>query len=216
MSIAGLLSGLSSATGVELASLRPWQPFNDPTPIGWIITISYALGAVVSYQAYQHEKRLSIAEPGRYRPKLWLAFSIALTAFALNKQLDLQILVTSVGRKVFFLIGLYARRRAFQAVFVVFVALAGLALAIGTAAYARRAGIRYLVPLLGLVYLICFVIIRAASFHHVDVLLGTRLTYMKVNAALELGGVALIGGSALHRIIANRRAAGSSSPTPSA
>jgi hypothetical protein len=191
-----------AAAGISGASLlRPWQPFNDPTPIGWIITLSYAIGSAACFFAYKKETELAREDAARYRPKLWLAFSIALLAFALNKQLDLQIIVTNLGRKLFFLIGLYARRRAFQAVFVAGVALVGLAAAFAVIAYTRRAGLRYLVPFVGLVYLICFVVIRAASFHHVDVLLGTRLEYMKVNAALELLGILLIGGAALHRTV---------------
>jgi len=46
--------------------------------------------------------------------------------------------------------------------------------------------------LLGTVFLLCFVTIRAASFHHLDRLLGVHLGGVKVNALLELGGIAFV------------------------
>jgi hypothetical protein len=53
-----------------------------------------------------------------------------------------------------------------------------------------------IVLLLGLSSLITFIVIRAASFHHVDVLLRSQLLGIRVNWILELGGIALIALSA--------------------
>jgi hypothetical protein len=46
--------------------------------------------------------------------------------------------------------------------------------------------------LCGLVVLTAFVLIRAASFHHVDILLNTRAIGLKFNWIFEIGGILLV------------------------
>jgi hypothetical protein len=43
-----------------------------------------------------------------------------------------------------------------------------------------------------MVFLLSFVAIRAASFHHVDILLSAHLAGLKLNWILELGGIAFV------------------------
>jgi hypothetical protein len=47
-----------------------------------------------------------------------------------------------------------------------------------------------------MMFVLGFVIIRAASFHHVDALLAARLGGMKWNWILELGGIAAVAAGA--------------------
>ena len=49
----------------------------------------------------------------------------------------------------------------------------------------------------GTVFLICFVAIRAASFHHIDRFIGIRLAGMRMNWILELGGIGLVAYGAV-------------------
>src|SRR5262249_60045186 len=51
--------------------------------------------------------------------------------------------------------------------------------------------------LLGMLFILGFVVIRAASFHHVDAFLAARLGGMKWNWILELGGITAVGLAAL-------------------
>lgn len=51
--------------------------------------------------------------------------------------------------------------------------------------------------LVGLVVLLTFVAIRAASFHYVDALIGKRYIGVRVNHLLELGGISIIAVAAL-------------------
>ena len=51
----------------------------------------------------------------------------------------------------------------------------------------------YRLALFGGIALTSFIIIRAASFHYVDKLLGVRLSYLRLNFILEVGGVMCIG-----------------------
>jgi hypothetical protein len=52
--------------------------------------------------------------------------------------------------------------------------------------------------LLGTLFLLAFIVIRAASFHHVDVALRDASAGMRLNGLLELGGIASIGGASLY------------------
>ena len=44
----------------------------------------------------------------------------------------------------------------------------------------------------GAIFLVCFIVICAASFHHVDRMLGLQLGVLRLNVALELGGILAI------------------------
>jgi hypothetical protein len=48
----------------------------------------------------------------------------------------------------------------------------------------------------GLIFLLSFVLIRAASFHHVDVLINQTALGLRWNWILELSGIGLVGGGA--------------------
>jgi hypothetical protein len=45
-----------------------------------------------------------------------------------------------------------------------------------------------------------FVLIRASSFHRVDVFLGHRLVHLRMNWLLEMGGILVMLGAALLRV----------------
>jgi hypothetical protein len=64
---------------------------------------------------------------------------------------------------------------------------------------------------IGVAFLVCFVLIRAASFHHVDEFLGWRGFSIPMNEVLELGGIGCILLAALWRLL--RRDQRSSQPS---
>jgi hypothetical protein len=51
---------------------------------------------------------------------------------------------------------------------------------------------RFTLAFLGLFFLLTFIIIRAASFHHFDAFLGSRLSSVRLNWVLELSGISMI------------------------
>jgi hypothetical protein len=44
--------------------------------------------------------------------------------------------------------------------------------------------------------LLTFIVVRAISFHHVDVFLKSGIAGLRMNWLLELGGISLVGGAA--------------------
>jgi hypothetical protein len=46
--------------------------------------------------------------------------------------------------------------------------------------------------LIGLTFVLGFVVIRAASFHHFDVFIGSRILGLRWNWVLEMGGISIV------------------------
>ena len=168
-----------------------WTPsIGDPTPIGWITVLAYVVAAVMCLRAASLPKPADMRF--RQRHGLWCALGIVMIALGINKQLDLQSLFTAIGRDVANRRGWYDGRRRIQEVFILMVAISGAATISLTAIHLRRDGWAVRLAGAGLAFLIVFIIVRAASFHHMDVLLRTAFIGLRLNALLELGGIAAI------------------------
>ncbi|MEZ5734609.1 MAG: hypothetical protein R3E09_02195 [Novosphingobium sp.] len=117
-----------------------------------------------------------------------------------NKQIDLQALFTEVARIMAHEHHWYDERRYYQKIFIE--ALLGAAILIGLALIwgFRRSRAPVKIAIAGLACTGAFVVIRAASFHHVDLLLGDRLAGVRWNFILEVTGPAVVATAALvHR-----------------
>jgi hypothetical protein len=176
-----------------------WHPgIGDPTLGGWITVIAYFGTALLAYRALRfHSRNLGSKSASTNAQALvgfWLLITGALVLLGINKQLDLQSWFTEVGRDLARGQGWYEGRRSVQALFVAALVFLGL---IGTTVLfvLLRPLIRQVGDaLFGLGFLVIFVAVRAASFHHVDQLL--RSGVIRLNWVLELGGIALIALSA--------------------
>lgn len=169
-----------------------WSPgIGDPTIYGWVTVVAYFAAAALCIRA----GAVDMAVRGRLT--VWHCLGFSLIALGINKQLDLQVLVTDVGRTLAAEEGWYDHRRIVQAIFVALVAVAGSITALLLLLAVRREGGLVQVALPGSVLLLAFIVIRAASFHSVDRLLGLRVGQLKLNHVLELGGIALIALPAL-------------------
>jgi hypothetical protein len=180
-------------------ALADWLPgFGDPTPAGWVTVAAYVLAAVLAFGTARR------TGPGRPAERaFWIGAGLCLGFLAANKQLDLQSLLTAAGRCAAKLQGWYAVRREVQLDFVLALAAASVA-AGGLALWLLRGTLRRTgLALAGLVWVGGFVLVRAVGFHHVDELIGLRVAEMRLNWALELGGIALFTMGA----VAARRAA---------
>jgi hypothetical protein len=174
-----------------------WRPgIGDPTVVGWLTVVAYLVAAVCCGRAAWREPM-----PGgraRSRPAgFWLFLSASMVLLGINKQLDLQSFFTFVGRRVLTSGGLYQDRRQFQVFFIGGVAASCLALLLGSLWLARRSLRHRWLALVGIASVMGFVVIRAASFHHVDALLASRLGGLKWNWILELGGIVIVAVGAL-------------------
>ena len=193
----------------------------DPTIVGWITVAAYLIAASLCLRVYRRlpspsapfgalvgamvalvpvlwaltgrARRLATLPAHARLRGLWLSLAILLLLLGINKQLDLQTALTEVGRILAHQEGWYERRRVVQFALIVAILLAG-AYGLRTILLLARGSLRSMRAVLaGTLALVCFVVIRAASFHHVDTILGLRFAGLKANWILELGGIAFVG-----------------------
>ena len=192
-------------TQSELAGdgwIGPWSPgIGDPTPIGWLTLLLYALGAWQCYRlATRHAGLL-----GQNEATLWWILALGLTALGINKQLDLQTALTEFARSLAYQEGWYEKRREVQVLFIYAVAALAGCTAIALAFLARKAPFATLVAIAGSACLLAFVAMRAASFHHFDRFIGSEYLGLRMNWILEMGGICIIYFGARWRLRSHRR-----------
>lgn len=179
-----------------------WSPgIGDPTYLGWFAFCAYFLTAILCLLAYKHcQQRLNTETGNNYLSVsrwLWLGLFLAFLFLGINKQLDLQSLLTAFGRNLARQQGWYAERRKYQAIFIVALALASVIMLLTLAFMFRLVGKAERFALMGAVVVLILVLVRAASFHHMDVYIYGRQLGMKINLILEWIGIAIVSCAAL-------------------
>jgi hypothetical protein len=173
-----------------------WRPgIGDPTVVGWLTVVAYLVTAAACYRAAYHRS----SPPGRRRTEaatFWLVLASLMLLLGINKQLDLQSFLTVAGRQILEKAGLYRERRHYQFAFIIAVASTCLGL-FGFFLWIGGRSLRdHWLALIGMGFVLGFVMIRASSFHHVDILLSSRVGGLKWNWIFELGGIGAVGVSA--------------------
>ncbi len=179
-----------------LSQIR-WRPqIGDPTMLGWLAVAAYAgAAALCLIAAFPRLKDGRSKEASRQR-RVWIISAGLMSFLCVNKQLDFHSLLTEMGRSLAIKEGWYDQRRIVQRWFVLAIAAAGIIL-LAILAWIIRSVLRErALLLLGLISLFTFTIIRAASFHHVQTLLGSEIVGIRLSWFLELGGISLVAFSA--------------------
>ncbi len=162
---------------------------NDPTGLAWFVVASYFAGAAAAFVA-------GWSAAGR-DSRFWYAAAIFLVLLGLNKELDLQSLLTDSARRLTHATGWYEQRRLLQALFLVALALGALAMVAVLAKWLQRSPRPVKVAAIGIVLLLAFILIRAASFHHLDQWVTFEIGVLRSGWWLELAGIAVIALSAV-------------------
>jgi hypothetical protein len=168
-----------------------WSPgIGDPTVVGWATTVAYLVTAFTC-------RRVALAtttalRESRRERKLWWALTVLFLLLGINKQLDLQSAFTEIGRIVARRQGWYEQRQTFQREFIAFIALLGAGAVVAAFVAARSATPHLRVALAGAMLVVVFVLVRAASFHHVDVFIDRTWLGIRANWIFELGGIAIV------------------------
>lgn len=132
---------LESIMLAEVVEERWRLGIGDPTVFGWVTVVAYLVAALGSFWAAWREPRTDNKHPNR-PATFWLVLCALLVGLGINKQLDLQTLVTQVGRDVIAWMGMYQQRRQLQVGFILAVALVSVAAVVAFFWFARRA-LRY-------------------------------------------------------------------------
>jgi len=129
-----------------------------------------------------------------------------LLALGINKQLDLQTPLIHLGREIARSNGWYGVRREIQLVFVLMLAALVLTFTAVLFWMTRGEWRQYCPVLIGVVMVVSFVVIRAASFAHVDYLLSRWriIGPFKMKYVVEFGGVMIVGLGALKSLMGKK------------
>lgn len=183
--------GLSELLNCVLAM---WSPtLGDPTVIGWVTVAGYLVASILAVLVFYKRS-------GRQRI-FWLGLSVLLLALAINKQLDLQSALTAAGRCISKAQGWYEERQSVQIKFIMAVIGTSLAAALLSAWVMRRELADIWLGLTGLAFLLAFIVIRAAGFHHFDQFIGFEIGNVRMNWVFELGGITAIIVNALYLLL---------------
>jgi hypothetical protein len=193
------IQAISAEMG-ETGLIGRWSPgIGDPTVVGWVTVAAYFAAAACC--AVANRSLRGTGERGRRRRErtIWGVLGAALFLLGVNKQLDLQSAFTEIGRILAKSEGWYQDRQVYQGLFILALGLAALAVVCVLAYLARKLSAWTKLAVTGSVLIIGFVVIRAASFHHFDAFIQSRIFSIKMNWILELGGIAVVLLSALMR-----------------
>jgi FtsH-binding integral membrane protein len=161
--------------------------------MGWVTVVCYLAATVLS--AFT-----SYSLIGRQRV-FWLGLTVLLLALAINKQLDLQSALTEAGRCLAKAQRWYEERQSVQVKFIFWVMATSLVAALLSAWVMRHDLGKIWLALVGLAFLVAFIAVRAAGFHHFDRFIGFAFGSIRMNWVLELGGIAAIIGNALFLLL---------------
>ncbi len=170
----------------------------DRNVFGWIITIAYAIGFILCFAAWiVDNKRKKIgSSAGFLQP--WFVIATLLLLLGINKQLDFQTLFFLVGKSMALKEGWYARRHFVQALFVVTLTVILVLLLLYAIRRMKGRWKKYGLPFAGAVFLVGFILVRAASMNHLSLRLAYsyRTRYL-LRSCVELTGILIISFSAL-------------------
>lgn len=181
-----------------------WSPeIGDPTVMGWLTVVAYFIVAGLCLRAFMlevQEASSSARERGpNRRAGLWLLLAVGMGLLAINKQLDLQTLMTEIGRQIMLRGGWYEHKRLVQVVVIVTILVIAF-VAVAALWWAMRGQLAdFRVALTGVVLLLGFIVIRATSFHEMDAFIGFVGDDIRMNWVLELGGIGVVGFGAARR-----------------
>lgn len=163
----------------------------DPSIIGWVTFFAYFLTAgLAGYICYYapdlfsgHHKRIRCLWGGVFLLFLFLGF---------NKQLDLQSLLTEIGRTIAHNQGWFDLRREVQKWFVLALGILGIIVMVIFFALISKVIRENWFLLVGIILLMTFVMMRAALFHHVDRFHNVLFLGRRMNWVLELAGISFV------------------------
>jgi hypothetical protein len=161
-----LLLSPGSLNPFALLAQQNWDlKINDDTPGGWLALVLYFVLAALCWVKYmQRRKSWGLILPAAF----WFWLATGITGLGINKQADFHTWLISSGGRLARAEGIFEYRGPLQAAFVGLLALGAGAIASKLWPLARKADAAERLVIAGVVALLGFSLIRAASASHVD------------------------------------------------
>lgn len=164
-----------------------------PSPGSWIAAALYFWGAYSCRATSIHLK------VGSLEPLAWTAIAVLLALLGVSELLQLQQAITNFGRSIAFDEGWYWHRQGIQAAFTKAGFAITVLLSFGFFLSARRTSLECAVALACAVMIVGYILVRAISLHHVDVLLLKTTFGLRWSRIPEFAGNIIILLSSLSR-----------------
>lgn len=169
------------------SKLQPFGfSFGDHSFFGWMTVLLYFAASLLT----GYKSKLTIRN--KESCYFWLSLTALLVFLGLNKQLDLQSDLTDWLRTSAKAHGWYDQRRGVQLLFITVMGLAIPILLISLRLFLYHSWQRYKITWVGIVLLLIFVMVRAASFHHVDLIFYQTIGSIRYYQLLEMLAISLI------------------------
>jgi hypothetical protein len=178
---------LQSATLYAATDNGRWHVgIGDPTIHGWLTVVFYIIATSICAN-----KTISLKKLGHgYR--FWLSVTLFLLLLGINKQLDLQTWFTQTLRDNAYTYGWYEDRRFYQALFIFVLAVVTFVSLVSIRRMLADSWHRHKITWVGIELLCAFVLMRAASFHHMDVFINLHWLGVRFNVLLEIGAIVVV------------------------
>lgn len=171
--------------------------FNDRSGLAWFIVAAYFAGALAAFVASRSASRIEA--------RFWLGVSLLLVLLGFNKELDLQSLLTEFGRNLTRAVEIYEQRRLLQGLFLLLLAGAATFAILRLTSMLRQSSAPMKTAAAGITMLFAFILLRAASFHHIDDWVTVDVRGLRSGWWLELAGIVVVALSALAYRAESRR-----------
>ena len=158
----------------------------DPTIFGWLTVLVYLVAVACCISHANNIKKIGADT------RFWFVLAGVLFLLAINKQLDLQSWFTEVMRDSAKAHGWYEHRRLAQMAFIAFLGIGMLIALASLRIFLAHSWRHNKLTWLGVILLCFFIVMRAASFHHLDILIGYEILGLRINVLLENGALFLI------------------------
>jgi hypothetical protein len=160
--------------------------FGDHTFFGWMTVLAYLVTSI------RLSLKTRLAWLNKENVLFWVCFTVLIIFLGFNKQLDLQSNFTEIMRDLAKAQGWYEQRRPLQFLFVAFMALLLPLLFFWVRLSMANSWRRYKLMWIGILLLLVFIVIRAASFHHVDLIFYKTIGSLRFYQALEIVAISII------------------------
>jgi hypothetical protein len=178
-----------------------WRPgIGDPSFMGWFTVFSYHITAIICALVAINTQRIFSNSRAKNQNIFWWALAVTLFLLGINKQLDLQSLLIDIGRAILISQGWYEQRRTYKLFIALVMAFTGCVFMIFIGYTLRRTLRENWLVIIGTIFLLTFILVRAAPFPYFDKVLNWRPAGIRMNWILELAGIFSIGIAAVHKI----------------
>lgn len=158
----------------------------DATIFGWITVALYFLAVVRCIVKANFSEKLG------ENYQFWLYLAALLLLLGVNKQLDVQSWFTETLKDSALKHGWYEQRKPLQIAFIVALGIGMLIALVTFRLFLANTWRNYKLTWVGIVFLCAFILIRAASFHHIDLLINDEILGLRLNVLLEIGAILFI------------------------